>query len=187
MVYPNVWGPHQWNMLHMMALVYPEKPDEERKQSMLAYLSGMCKNLPCPGCSAHCGLYLNENRPQVDSKQQLFQYLVDFHNSVNKRLGKREFSQEEALTLYQTKAFDHNTLLELSRADQSRREDHKTIHQLTNKVQLQHIYYPLILLVVVVIAITVIILWARKIARNSPSSQEVSHSSQDVSHDHSTG
>ena len=94
-LYPPLWGNHQWTTLHIMAAVYPTQPSKERQEAMLQYLNGMSYNLPCPQCSYHCTDYFHNNPPMLDSRDNLKKYIYDFHNSVNKRLGKRELSFEE--------------------------------------------------------------------------------------------
>ncbi len=134
-IYPNVWGPSQWLTLHTMALTYPESPTAERQQQMRDYLNGMAANLPCPGCSAHCTQYFTQHPPKVGSAQELSEYLIDFHNEVNTRLGKQVYTYKEANQALLEKVLNVQALTELSRADQIRREDSATIKKLQEKLQ----------------------------------------------------
>jgi hypothetical protein len=128
-IYPAVWGHHQWTMLHLMAFVYPENPDINRQQSMIKYLEGMSNNLPCPGCSYHCINYFTEFPPQVESKEKLTKYFVDFHNSVNKRTFKRELSYSEAEEALKDRCFKLDNWMDIKRASDIRIEDHKAIEK----------------------------------------------------------
>ena len=134
-IYPNVWGPSQWLTLHTMALTYPESPTDERQQQMRDYLSGMAANLPCPGCSAHCTQYFAQHPPRVESARTLSEYLIDFHNEVNTRLGKEVYTYEEANKALLDKVLNIETLTALSRADQVRREDSTTITRLKSQLK----------------------------------------------------
>jgi len=118
-----------WRTLHLMALVYPDEPNEGRQKSMLDYLLNMCPNLPCGGCSIHCNAYMGAHPPQVQSKTALRHYLVDFHNDVNKRTGKRELSYEEADQILHSTALDFEDWRRLDRASKMRREDSGIIHR----------------------------------------------------------
>ena len=134
-LYPGSWGFHQWNMLHRMALTYPAESDKERQTQMTAYLEGMCANLPCPGCSFHCGKYLEEHKPAVATRQDLKKWVVDFHNAVNKRLGKREWSYEEAERKWTQRAYNIPEWREIDRANQIRLEDDNKIEELQKEIQ----------------------------------------------------
>ena len=164
-VYPCVWGPHQWHMLHTIAIAYPDKPDEERKKSILGYLHSMCENLPCPGCSHHCSNYLQLNPPRVGSNESFFAYTVDFHNEVNTRLQKETWSYSRAREAYIAKISDQETLMNLSRADQIRREDFLTISKLKAKLGRLNLYYPLAIGIIVALALiggaVVMAMWKR--------------------------
>ena len=169
-VYPCVWGPHQWNMLHTIAMAYPDNPDDNRKKSTLGYLHGMCDNLPCPGCSHHCNEYLNAHPPKIESKQKFFEYTVDFHNEVNRRLQKEEWTYSRAKEVYTTKVSDYAALMSLSRADQIRKEDCITINKLKSTLNRLHLYYPIAIVGVVVLMIVLLVIgiavWKRKTGTN---------------------
>lgn len=122
-------------MLHLMAYSYPEQPTEERQQKMLDYISGMCSNLPCPGCQFHCKDYIDEHPPAVQSREMLTKYFIDFHNAVNKRTGKRELSYEEAEAELRQRFFQRNDWMDLKRAAEIRNEDHKVIDDLKTRLE----------------------------------------------------
>jgi len=113
-----------------MAFVYPESATVERQQSVLNYLHGMSVNLPCPGCSHHCQEYLKEHPPTVESRQALFKYLVDKHNDVNTRLGKRTWTYQEVEEDLTAKVVNVNHWMDLQRCEQIQLEDHRKINEL---------------------------------------------------------
>ena len=128
-MYPPVWGPHMWAIIHLMAYVYPDQPSNERKESMKEFLLHTCNNLPCPACGFHCSVYMKEHPPSIESKENLKKWAYDFHNAVNKRTGKRELTYEEAEQVLIDKFFNRNDWMELKRAQDIRREDHLAINK----------------------------------------------------------
>lgn len=132
-MYPPAWGPYQWLILHTMAWVYPDTPSEDRQASMRMYLQGMSENLPCPGCSYHCIQYFQDHPPDVSGRMAFFHYTVDMHNSVNRRLGKREWTYEEAAEDLQTKTLNIQKWMELERCAQIQLEDHRKMKELEHK------------------------------------------------------
>jgi hypothetical protein len=96
----KVWGNATWYLFHTLA----EKLKPEFKSELpvlFSYISGICNNLPCPDCQKHASLVMQRaNVPLITSSQEnLITYLWTFHNSVNKRIGNKEFTREE-LSIY---------------------------------------------------------------------------------------
>jgi hypothetical protein len=55
----------------------------------------MCYNLPCSICKGHATRYIsNVKLTDINTKEKLINYLFIFHNSVNRRLGKRIYLKE---------------------------------------------------------------------------------------------
>ena len=104
---PTKWGPHLWAYLHYSAINYPHKPSKEQKEAMKDWLTCLSATIPCKNCSHHYGKYIQKHTNELDdicsSKNKLFNFLVDIHNKVNKRNGKREISYEEARWIYRKK------------------------------------------------------------------------------------
>ena len=96
---PVVWGPHGWNFLHYVSLDYPYNPTLEDKTKYKAFIESFRDVLPCEVCRKH----FRENMEGADfsvileSKNSFFRWVVDMHNIVNKKNGKREWSYKEAL------------------------------------------------------------------------------------------
>lgn len=144
-MYPPIWGPHVWTTIHLMAFSYPDHPTQERQKSMTDFLTNLCVNLPCPGCSIHCGNYVKENVPNVSSRDLFKKWAYDFHNTVNKRTGKRELTYSEAEETLVQKFFQREQWVNLKRAQEMRREDHESIDhwkKLAQKTTNQHQNFP---------------------------------------------
>ena len=65
-----------------------------------------CNCLPCPECTQHAIHFLTRvNGNTVKTKEDLILMLFDFHNSVNRRLGKAQFTKE-SLVMYNNYRID---------------------------------------------------------------------------------
>jgi len=101
---PRVWGPAFWFGLHTSAAHYPIHPSPIFKDRMKARILAIPFEIPCPQCKPHASAFI-ENRRQgldniVSSRQNLFNFYVDFHNKVNERYGKPHMSYEDAMKMY---------------------------------------------------------------------------------------
>lgn len=57
-----------------------------------------CHCLPCPECTRHAAHYLARvNGNTVKTKEAFISMLLDFHNSVNGRIGKQPFPRESVI------------------------------------------------------------------------------------------
>ena len=72
---------------------------------MLEFLKSVGSVLPCKTCRNHYIEYLQENLTEkvVENKKNLSSWLVELHNSVNRRTGKKEWSFDEISRMYETK------------------------------------------------------------------------------------
>ena len=84
------WGKGFWVTMHNIAANYPEKPTRTQKRKMKELISGLIENIPCDDCKVHAKSYMRRNKIQLASKEKFSSYLCNFHNNVNKRLGKEE-------------------------------------------------------------------------------------------------
>lgn len=105
---PDVWGPAFWFSLHNGAAQYPHKASPLWAQRMKHFIRGIPVMVPCTKCADHATAYVESRSDDLDeivsSRDKLFIFFVDFHNFVNKRLGKPLISYREAYKLYTGKA-----------------------------------------------------------------------------------
>ena len=85
---PSKWGPHFWMTLHIACLGCQDA------KVLVDFVEGYKEIIPCLSCREHFEQVLVEN--PVPEADDLFKWSVDVHNIVNKRLGKQEFSYEDA-------------------------------------------------------------------------------------------
>jgi hypothetical protein len=86
---PTKWGPHFWMTLHIACLACQDY------KALAEFVEGYLYIIPCLSCRQHFEQVLIEN--PVPETGDFFQWSVDVHNIVNKRLGKPEVSYEDAL------------------------------------------------------------------------------------------
>lgn len=104
----NRWGPRAWKFMHTISYCYPVNPTSADRQHVHDYLFALCHVLPCKKCRNDFEQYLQTHlihgseSKQFQSKQYFIRFLVDAHNHVNKRLGKRLYSYREVDQIYTT-------------------------------------------------------------------------------------
>ena len=101
---PNVWGPGYWFLLHVGSLNYPSSASPIVAKKMENYIIGIPSIIPCFDCKCHAISYIESQIPNLskicEGRDSLFKFYVDFHNSVNERLGKTVITLEDAYKLY---------------------------------------------------------------------------------------
>lgn len=102
---PNVWGPTAWFFFHTSAAHYPLNPSMIWKQRTKQFIQGIPVMLPCENCMKHATAFIESYTEEqlnnvVSSRENLFKFFWNFHNTVNKRLGKGTLSLENAKKIY---------------------------------------------------------------------------------------
>ena len=103
MVSKSVWGPCVWYLFHTLAYKAVPENFAEIKTELIQYIQRICANLPCPECTQHATEYMKQHSralSMITTKDQLHQFLVDFHNVVNVRKQKPRFTYEQADAKY---------------------------------------------------------------------------------------
>ena len=129
-----MWGTLFHDMLFFIALQYPASADKNKQQALKMFLSNFFYLLPCPGCSMHAQAYWArfEDRVDLSSQAAVLQFLVDFHNDINRRLGKKhDWTVKEAQEAFFRRHFTNVALVH--RSEQVRLEDHRRIAELEQK------------------------------------------------------
>lgn len=98
----QIWGPPLWLFIHTICERIDEDYHRENNKMVIEKICELLRNVPCPICSKHVNSYLKRyNLHNIKTKQQLITFFFHFHNSVNKRNGKKIFTKEE-LKIYKT-------------------------------------------------------------------------------------
>jgi len=94
----KTWGNATWYLLH--TLVYKIN-DEGHIAELVKQIYQICDNLPCIECRNHAILLLSKNNfKNINKKQELILFMLEFHNAINVKLGKNKFTIEENNKLY---------------------------------------------------------------------------------------
>lgn len=89
----STWGPPIWTFFHTLAARVKESEFERVKSRLIDFIVQVCRNLPCPTCSAHSGDILRKvNFANIKSKQDFKNIIFLFHNIVNKSKQKPLFN-----------------------------------------------------------------------------------------------
>jgi len=101
---PDTWGPLLWFNLHNGAAKYPLNPTNIVRSKVIHFVEGLPYLIPCEDCAEHAKEYISENKIKLkkgtESRDGLFEFFYNFHDAVNKRLGKESISLEEAKKFY---------------------------------------------------------------------------------------
>lgn len=88
---PRVWGNDLWKTMHRFSLAYPRNnPSLETQKAARNFYESIKYLLPCPHCAPHYCAHFDKTFTDetVKSRKNLVKWVFDFHNAVNKRLGK---------------------------------------------------------------------------------------------------
>ena len=56
---PLIFGPTEWQALHIESYAYPDQPTDEQKEAALQRILCLRYLLPCPYCKVHWTKYCN--------------------------------------------------------------------------------------------------------------------------------
>ena len=101
---PKVWGPIFWKTLHIMSVYYPMKASPIVRQRMKSRILCIPYELPCEECRSHCISFIESKYDDLDNivsgRDELVKFFTNFHNAVNKRHGKSEWTVQQVYELY---------------------------------------------------------------------------------------
>ena len=108
---PSVWGPFFWHTIHIVALGYSKNPTYTDKKCAKEFYESLAFLLPCPVCREHYKKHLTDKPIStfLDSRTHLLKWTIEVHNSVNKQLGKPEWTLEEVLAYYEKVGARHRS------------------------------------------------------------------------------
>jgi len=93
----KIWGKYTWYLFHTIVEKIKEEYFEEEKNNLIGQIKNISANLPCPDCSEHASKLLNsyKNYHLIKSKENLINFIFEFHSIVNQKLEKEEFKKED--------------------------------------------------------------------------------------------
>ena len=89
------WGNAMWYFIH--TLTYKLKDEHSDKSyEIMKLIYNICINTPCPTCSEDAKQTLNNlNMNKIKKREDLIRVMFEFHNIVNNKLNKTEFTMKE--------------------------------------------------------------------------------------------
>ena len=106
------WGASGWQFIHCCGFSYSETPTGEERRQMYAFLLAVGDVLPCVRCRRHYNAYFGGLTPRgpashiFDDREALSRALVEMHNDVNHRLGRRTMDYETVRRIYEVDCTD---------------------------------------------------------------------------------
>ena len=95
-----IWGKHLWFVMENFALNFPDDSSEQIKNDFKHFYTSIANVLPCEKCKNHYSAHLQTQPPRLENRDSIIRWTVDLHNRVNKSLGKREWTYDEAVEAY---------------------------------------------------------------------------------------
>jgi len=100
------WAPPTWIFFHTFAAKVNKQFFEANRDQCLSIIKMACSCLPCPECTRHATHFLKTvNGNNVKTKEKLIDMLFTFHNTVNRKVGKAQFTKE-SLIIYNNYRID---------------------------------------------------------------------------------
>jgi len=104
----NIWGPSAWLFLHTITFNYPDDPTNQDKNNYYSFFSNLKHVLPCEKCKKHYAENFNKYdlEQNLNSKDDLVEWLIDIHNEVNKSNNKKIWSYDEVYNEYNNNIYN---------------------------------------------------------------------------------
>ena len=107
---PINWGPSAWKFFEAAAFGYPDKPSGEEKQAAFNFFESLRYMLPCGKCKDHYKDNFSKLPVNVESRDTLSRWVVEFHNIVNQALGKPNQMYDDVASRYPKEECDECNL-----------------------------------------------------------------------------
>ena len=96
----KIWGNACWFLFHGVAMKL-RNDREDLVKPIFDKLLYICRHLPCPICSQHAINTFNKaKRENIRTKDDLINFLFQFHNIVNSQTRSPQFTMEEHNNMY---------------------------------------------------------------------------------------
>ena len=91
-------GVSTWALLHSVAAIYPNHPNETERESLKDFFDGLMYFYPSK--SKIMKEILKEHPLEYSNREELIYYMCEIHNILNKKLGKKKFICKEAFNVW---------------------------------------------------------------------------------------
>ena len=100
----NIWGNTTWLFFHTLVETMDENKFDDLKPLIIEILIDTCQHLPCPYCAADASKILGQAYIQnIRKKSHLVEFVRQFHNIINVKLGHKTISIIETKNLHYDK------------------------------------------------------------------------------------
>ena len=95
--YGDKIGQSTWLLLHALADHYPLNAEEgnQYEKNITDFVILLAQIYPCAECRAHMTSYFQNFPPRFDNRAHAVRWVLNFHNAVNRRLGKPIFTPKD--------------------------------------------------------------------------------------------
>lgn len=103
--YPtDIWGPPFWHFLHMIAMKYPENPNNTMKKKYYDFINNIPIFIPNEKMSNNFANLITEYpvSPYLDNNISLSKWMHFIHNKINELLNKPLLSYEEFINNFKS-------------------------------------------------------------------------------------
>ena len=91
----ETWGNNIWYLFHSLAHKIREEKFDTQKNNIIFIIRTICGTLPCPDCSKDATNMLNKiDFNSIRNKNDLKMFFFNFHNAINAKLSKPQFSYD---------------------------------------------------------------------------------------------
>jgi len=98
---PAEFGKRHWPYAFNYITHYPvENATNDDQLAALEFLERFMSELPCADCGEDMQLYLQRHHPKLQNRCSFFKWLWKFRNCVNRKLGQKELSLDEAIRVH---------------------------------------------------------------------------------------
>ena len=92
----ETWSIPTWIFFHTLAERISADFLLNKTNDVLRIIKLICSNLPCPTCKSHAIFYMKSVSPNsIKTKKNLRLMFFHFHNTVNSRLGKKQYKETD--------------------------------------------------------------------------------------------
>jgi hypothetical protein len=99
---PDIWGKSMWKTIHIIALAYPNNPNDIDRKTYRDFFVNLYGVIPCYSCAQNYQQHLQQLPIDnyLGNGDELFEWTVEMHNLVNKMLNKRTYTPLQAKKMY---------------------------------------------------------------------------------------
>lgn len=97
----DFWGPKLWKLMHTISYFAPEElSDLQIREYYYFYTFVVTRCIMCIKCQIHYRKMLQRIQFDGFTKNNLINYVIELHNTVNRRLRKKQLTRNDVDIIY---------------------------------------------------------------------------------------